>query len=242
MIAVIPPPPFLQYPWRASIPWKTWRRVLQVYIDAAGPDATPERKKILLLNALGAEGLDAYYKAADEQNELDANQGTGAGAASDAYQQALAVLDAYFAPPEDAVCVRAQFRRRVQHSEETAVQYIMELRRLADSSFGTAATTIVRDQLLHGLQDAHLVRTFIRMGDAFTVQKSLEHAKQEERVERTMQQLTTQVNAVTRRKHGCLGVPLQPGASTCRASPDCARSGVLQWYCICGTETFSIGT
>ncbi|KAL1480157.1 hypothetical protein MTO96_051263 [Rhipicephalus appendiculatus] len=66
-----------------------WRHVLQVYIDAAGPDATPERKKILLLNALGAEGLDTYYKAADEQTELDANQGTGAGAASDAYQQAL---------------------------------------------------------------------------------------------------------------------------------------------------------
>ncbi|KAL1466940.1 hypothetical protein MTO96_000540 [Rhipicephalus appendiculatus] len=171
MIAVIPPPPFLQYPGVPSIPSKTWRRVLQVYIDAAGPDATPERKKILLLNALGAEGLDAYYKAADEQNERDANQGTGAGAASDAYQQALAVLDAYFAPPEDAVCVRAQFRRRVQHSEETAVQYIMELRRLADScSFGTAATMMVRDQLLHGLQDAHL------------------------------------------------------------------------WYCVCGTETFSIGT
>ncbi|KAL1475983.1 hypothetical protein MTO96_036875 [Rhipicephalus appendiculatus] len=78
-------------------------------------------------NALSAEGLDAHYKAADERIEVDANQVTGAGAASDAYQQALAVLDAYFAPPEDAVCVRAQFWRRVQHSEERGVQYIMEL-------------------------------------------------------------------------------------------------------------------
>ncbi|KAL1464009.1 hypothetical protein MTO96_027043 [Rhipicephalus appendiculatus] len=184
------------------------------------------RKKILLLNALGAEGLDAYYMAADERSEVDANQGTGAGAASDAYQQALAVLDAYFTPPEDVVCVRAQFRRRVQHSEERAVQYVMELRRLADScSFGTAATTMVRDPLLHGLQDAHLARTFIRMGDAFTVQKALEHAKQEERVERTTQQLATQVNAVTQRKHGCLGVrPRQPAVvpACCVASlPAC---------------------
>ncbi|KAL1467595.1 hypothetical protein MTO96_042052 [Rhipicephalus appendiculatus] len=151
--------------------------------------------------------------------EVDANQGTGAGAASDAYQQALAVLDAYFAPPEDAVCVRAQFRRRVQHSEETAVQYFMELRRLADAcSFGTAATTMVRDQLLHGLQDAHLARTFIRMGDAFTVQKALELAKQEERVERTMQQLTIQVNVVTRRKHGCIHLSCQPRLCPLRGS------------------------
>ncbi|KAL1415371.1 hypothetical protein MTO96_029481 [Rhipicephalus appendiculatus] len=72
----------------------------------------PERK-VLLLNALGVEGLDVYYKAADEQTELDANQGTGACAASYACQQVLSVMDAYFAPPEYAVCVRAHFRWRV---------------------------------------------------------------------------------------------------------------------------------
>ncbi|KAL1470856.1 hypothetical protein MTO96_023973 [Rhipicephalus appendiculatus] len=166
-------------------------------MDAASCKLTSTRrprKKALLLIALGVEGLDVYCKAAEEQT-LDGEQSTGDGAGRDAYQQALAILDACFAPPEDAVCVRAQFRRRVQKPDETAVQYIQELRRLADTcSFCTAATMMLQDQILQGLRDAHLVRAFIRMGDAFTVQKALEHAKQEERVERTMQQLTTRVN------------------------------------------------
>ncbi|KAL1436477.1 hypothetical protein MTO96_049579 [Rhipicephalus appendiculatus] len=102
MYSVIPPPPFLQCPGVPPIPWKKWRRVLQVYIDAAAPDATPERKKVLLLNALGVEELHTYYKAADEQTQLDGDQANEDGAARDAYQLALAVMDAYFAPPEEA--------------------------------------------------------------------------------------------------------------------------------------------
>ncbi|KAL1481776.1 hypothetical protein MTO96_034173 [Rhipicephalus appendiculatus] len=152
MYSAIPPPPFLQCPGVPPIPWKKWRRVLQVYIDAAAPDATPERKKVLLLNALGVEGLHTYYKAADEQTQLDGDQATGDGAARDAYQQALAVLDAYFAPPEEALCVRAQFRRRVQQPDETAVQFMQALRRLADNcNFGTAAATMLHGQIPHGL-------------------------------------------------------------------------------------------
>ncbi|KAL1436478.1 hypothetical protein MTO96_049580 [Rhipicephalus appendiculatus] len=144
MYSVIPPPPFLQCPGVPPIPWKKWRRVLQVYIDAAAPDATPERKKVLLLNALGVEELHTYYKAADEQTQLDGDQANGDGAARDAYQLALAVMDAYFAPPEEAVCMRAKFRRRVQQPDETAVQFIQALRRLADNcSFGTAAAALL---------------------------------------------------------------------------------------------------
>ncbi|KAL1471368.1 hypothetical protein MTO96_039975 [Rhipicephalus appendiculatus] len=124
---------------------------LPVYIDAAAPDATPERKKVLLLNALGVEGLHTYYKAADEQTQLDGDQATGDGAARDAYQQALAVLDTYFAPPEEAVC----------------------------------------------------------MGDAFTIQSALEHAREEERVDRALQQLTAlQVDSATRREPDAAAVAL----------------------------------
>ncbi|KAL3204303.1 hypothetical protein MRX96_041266 [Rhipicephalus microplus] len=59
-----------------------------------------------------------------------------------AYQPALAVLDEYFAPPEDAFCVRVPFRRRVQQPDDTPVQFILALRRLANNCyFGAAAET-----------------------------------------------------------------------------------------------------
>ncbi|KAL3251492.1 hypothetical protein MRX96_055103, partial [Rhipicephalus microplus] len=142
---------------------------------------------------------------------LDGVQPTGDGAVRYAYHEALAVLDARFAPPEDAVCVHAQLRRRVQETDETAVQFTQELIRLADTcSFGTAAPTMIQDQIPQGLQDPNFVQSFIRMEDAFTVQKALKQAKKEERVGCTMQQLTTQDK---RCKHGHDGIsPRQPSS------------------------------
>ncbi|KAH6933492.1 hypothetical protein HPB50_015579 [Hyalomma asiaticum] len=49
----------------APVCHRQWRPVLQVYIDAAARDVTPEHKKALLLNALGVEGLNCYLCATD---------------------------------------------------------------------------------------------------------------------------------------------------------------------------------
>ncbi|KAL1427913.1 hypothetical protein MTO96_003071 [Rhipicephalus appendiculatus] len=142
-----------------------WHCVAQAYIKAAVSDATPEGKQVLLLNALGVEGLDVYCKAADEETQLDDVQATGDGVARDAYQQALAVLDTCFARYEDAVCVRAKFRRRVQQPDESGC------------AVHTRATTLGRHlQFRHsshydatrpntqGLRDPHLIRDFHQNG------------------------------------------------------------------------------
>ncbi|KAH8028551.1 hypothetical protein HPB51_017677 [Rhipicephalus microplus] len=201
MFSAIPPPTFLQCPGVPPIPWKTWRHVVQVYVDAVAPDVTPDTKKALLLNALRVEELQAYYKAADEQVLLDGVQASGNGATCDTYQQALAVLDAYFAPPEDPFCVRARFRRRVQELDETSVRFVLVLRWLANNyNFGTAVVTMVKNQILHGLRDPDLLRSFVQMGHAFTVQPALKHVKT--CVDRTFQQLAAlQADSITGREH-----------------------------------------
>ncbi|KAH8041420.1 hypothetical protein HPB51_015274 [Rhipicephalus microplus] len=146
MFPALPSPPFLQYPGVPLIPFKTWRCVVQVYVDAVAPDATPDTKK-----------------------------------------KALAVLDAHFAPPEDAFCVRTRFRRKgpyadlSQKPDEAPVQFILALQRLANNcNFGTAAEKVAQDQILHGLRDPDLLRSFVQMGDTFTIQAALEHAREEE--------------------------------------------------------------
>ncbi|KAL3176502.1 hypothetical protein MRX96_010297 [Rhipicephalus microplus] len=109
------------------------------------------------------EGLQAYHKAADEQKLLDGVQASGDGATCDAYQQALAVLNGYFAPPEDAFCVWARFRRRAQEPDETPVHFVLALQWLANNcNFSTAAEIIVQDQILHGLRDPDQLRPFIQ--------------------------------------------------------------------------------
>ncbi|KAH6934003.1 hypothetical protein HPB50_019396 [Hyalomma asiaticum] len=106
MNAAIPPPPFLQCPGVPPISWRQWRPVLQVYIDAAARDATPEHKKALLLNALGLEGLNCYLRAVDEEQQPGADRGTP----EDAYHTTLDALERIFNPHQDPACVRTQFK------------------------------------------------------------------------------------------------------------------------------------
>ncbi|KAH6933186.1 hypothetical protein HPB50_012988 [Hyalomma asiaticum] len=99
MYAVIPPPPFLQCPGVPPIPWRQWRPVLQVYIEAAARDATPEHKKALLLNALGVKGLNRFLRAVDEEQQPGADRETP----DDAYNATLHVLESLQPAPAPAV-------------------------------------------------------------------------------------------------------------------------------------------
>ncbi|KAL3205014.1 hypothetical protein MRX96_011333 [Rhipicephalus microplus] len=74
--------------------------------------------------------------------------------------------------------------------DETAVEFILALRRFANNcNFSTTADTMIQDQILHGLRNPDLLRSFIQMRDAFTIQSALEHAREEEHVDHTLQQL-----------------------------------------------------
>ncbi|KAH8009092.1 hypothetical protein HPB51_010282 [Rhipicephalus microplus] len=182
MFPEIPPPAFLQCPGVPPIPWKTLRSVLQVYVDAAATDDTPDAKKGLLLESLVVEGSQAYYKATHKQTPLKGVHTSGDGATCDAYQPALAVLDAYFAPPQDAFCVRSRFRPRIQEPDKTPVQFILAQRWLANNcNFGPVADKIIQDQILRSLRDPDLLRSFVKTGDACTALSALNQAREEER-------------------------------------------------------------
>ncbi|XP_037508787.1 uncharacterized protein LOC119385417 [Rhipicephalus sanguineus] len=201
MNAAIPPPPsFLQRPGVPPIPWRQWRPVLQVYIDAAARDASPEHKKALLLNALGVEGLNTYLRAAEDEQQPGADRPTQEETPN-VYDAALALLSQLFDPQPDAACLRARFKALCQGPDESAVQFIHEVRRLAKlCEFGAASDILAYDQIVSGIASPQLKRTFCKLGKDFTVQKALDIAKEEERVDRALLQLSgVQVDAVSLR-------------------------------------------
>ncbi|KAL1479486.1 hypothetical protein MTO96_051804 [Rhipicephalus appendiculatus] len=200
MNAAIPPPPFLQCPGVPPIPWRQWRPVLEVYIDAAARDATPEHKKALLLNALGVEGLNAYLRAAEDEQQPGADRPTQEETPN-VYDAALTLLSQLFDPQPDAACLRARFKTLCQGPDESAVQFIQEVRRVAKlCEFGAASDILAYDQIVSGIASPHLKMTFYKMGKDFTVQKALDIAKEEERVDRALLQLSgVQVDAVSSR-------------------------------------------
>lgn len=81
-----------------AIPWTKWQCVLQVYIDALARDARPEHKNALLLSALGVEGVSIYFRVVEDRTQVDIDGGTKDAEASNAYEEALAVLDTCFSP------------------------------------------------------------------------------------------------------------------------------------------------
>ncbi|XP_049271644.1 uncharacterized protein LOC125758447 [Rhipicephalus sanguineus] len=172
----------------------------KVYIDAVARDASPEHKKALLLNALGVEGLNTYLRAAEDEQQPGADRPTQEETPN-VYDAALALLSQLFDPQPDAACLRARFKALCQGPDESAVQFIHEVRRLAKlCEFGAASDILAYDQIVSGIASPQLKRTFYKLGKDFTVQKALDIAKEEERVDRALLQLSgVQVDTVSSR-------------------------------------------
>lgn len=124
MASPIPPPLFLPSPGDPSLPWADWKLVFQAYADAAGEDASkPERRKALLLNALGPAGLKLFYT-------LDASNASPTPASGDAFKNAVALFDEHF---KDASCdylARVKFQERRQLPGEPVADFPSNARRV----------------------------------------------------------------------------------------------------------------
>lgn len=60
MSAAIATPPFLQTLRQPQVPWSKWKLAFQAFIEVAVGDSARPALKILLLNALGIEGVHIY--------------------------------------------------------------------------------------------------------------------------------------------------------------------------------------
>ncbi|KAL1414856.1 hypothetical protein MTO96_007118 [Rhipicephalus appendiculatus] len=124
--------------------------------------ATPEHKKALLLNALGVEELNTYLRAAEDELQPGADRPTQEET-TNVYEAALALLNKLFDPQPDAACLRAQFKALRQRPDESAVQFIQEVRREAKlGEFGAASDILAFDQIVSGIASPHLQRIFSR--------------------------------------------------------------------------------
>ncbi|KAL1476852.1 hypothetical protein MTO96_036187 [Rhipicephalus appendiculatus] len=136
--------------------------------------------------------------------------------AQDAHKSTLEQLDAIFDTKIDPACLRATFKKLRQGPDESSVQFIQEVRRLARLCvFGAATDVLAFDQVVAGIASPQLQREFFKMGRNFTIQKALDLAREEERVDRTLLHFSSlQVDAISSR-------PVQDGAgvaSTASAS------------------------
>lgn len=164
------PSPFLPCPGEPAIPLVTWLKMFQNYmlvINATG-DSWPEaRKRALLLHCLGTEGQRLFYTLPNTGDNL---------------ADAIKALEEHFTPKRNVVVERHAFRKRVQRTDETVVQYIAALRDLATTcEFADNLDDMLRDQLVENIANPRirerlLVESKLTLEIAITIATQLEAA------------------------------------------------------------------
>uniref|UniRef100_A0A8C2ARP7 Reverse transcriptase domain-containing protein n=1 Tax=Cyprinus carpio TaxID=7962 RepID=A0A8C2ARP7_CYPCA len=136
-------------------------------ISATG-DFWPEaRKWALLLHCLGTEGQRLFYTLPNTGENL---------------ADAIKALEEHFIPKRNVVVERHAFRKRVQRTDETVVQYIAALRHLATTcEFADNLDDMLRDQLVENIANPRiherlLVESKLTLEIAITIATQLEAA------------------------------------------------------------------
>ncbi|KAL1476625.1 hypothetical protein MTO96_036377 [Rhipicephalus appendiculatus] len=149
-----PPPPFLSSPGHPDIPWEQWIQAFKNYMIASGASNLPAiRRKAILLNCLGLEGLRIFQtlKTTDDPCLVAASAagGTLTSPSPDEFDRAIATLEGHFKSTVNVTAARHRFRRRTQAPGETAAEYVTMLRSLVGAcNFGDLADDMIRDQLI----------------------------------------------------------------------------------------------
>ncbi|KAL0172251.1 hypothetical protein M9458_032562, partial [Cirrhinus mrigala] len=139
------PPMFLPCPGQPPVPIHTWKKMFENYlvtIDATGDRWPEERKRAVLLQCLGAEGLKVFYTLPNTGQTV-----------TDAFK----ALEEHFQPATNVVVERHKFRQRAQWPDESVKDYVVALRELSiHCNFGDRTDEMIRDQLVEKASSARI--------------------------------------------------------------------------------------
>ncbi|XP_040061732.1 extensin-like isoform X2 [Ixodes scapularis] len=175
------PAEFLPTPGEPSMPWQTWKRGFLNYLEAIdAEDFPPKRKRAILFSFLGEEGnrvVEAFNLESPAVN-----------AAQDEFQSLLSALDTHFASAQNVIVERRKFAMRFQGPEETVLEYLGALRRLASfCDYGESLESRVAEMFISGIRNAEVQDRLIRESDgtkAPSLERAVQLAQQFERTSR----------------------------------------------------------
>lgn len=112
--------------------WNTWLRKFEMYATASGI-SDDAQKRALLLHCAGDEVQDIF----------------GTFQVGDTYNEAKEKLTEHFRPQMNVTYQRHLFRKQLQNESETVSQFVIRLRKLADTcAFGNEKDNFIRDQVV----------------------------------------------------------------------------------------------
>ncbi|KFD46804.1 hypothetical protein M513_12332 [Trichuris suis] len=153
------PSPFLEHPGTPAIPFRTWIRIFENYLQAAFPGKLlDDRKCAILLNAIGTEGQRLFYNSIPPEST---------------YKATLTALEQLFTPKSTVCAERHRFRKRYQLPEEPVDRYVAALREMPPNcAFGPLEDEMIRDQLIEGISSEGIRERLLSIPD-LTLEKAL---------------------------------------------------------------------
>ena len=155
--------------------WITWLEDFDIYVIANG--VTQDAQKCALLLHLAGKDVKEIFKTLKDGTEK--------------YEDMCAKLTAYFQPKKNVTYERYVFKQAVQLRDESSINFITRLKRLAESCSFTNLDEAVKDQFISSCSSSKLRQKLLREQDV-TLDRCIEHARAQEIAKAQSEEMSSQ--------------------------------------------------
>lgn len=139
-----------------------------------------EKKRAVLLSCVGVQTYTLIRNLLSPERPGDRS-----------YDELVRLLKNHFDPRKSEIVQRWKFNTRNRRSEESVIEYVAELRKLAqDCNFEDTLKVMLRDRLVCGINDDRIQRRLLAE-DGLTFETALKHAQAMEAAKKDIQDLNS---------------------------------------------------
>ena len=162
--------------------------MMQLYLGLNMSKASEKERCAAFCYLIGQDGRDIYNTMAFEKTEIDK------------IEVLFVTFDEYCEPRKNIIMERYKFNTRVQRNDETADQYVNELKLLVKNcQFGILASELIRDCVVYGIMSERVKERLLKEQDLMS-DRALELCQINEQSEQQMNVLNEEQNVNAIRK------------------------------------------
>ena len=170
--------------------WRRWRETMELYLRLNMADSDKKEQCDAFRYIIGQDGRDIYNTmtfTSSEVNKIDA---------------LFAKFEDYCKPRKNVIMERYKFNTRTQQKDETADQYVTELKLIAKNcNFGSLEDELIRDRLVYGSNSERVKERLLRE-EELTLLKALKICRADEQSNKQLKAMKTEedVHAICKPK------------------------------------------
>ena len=152
----VKPPDAVNWTGNVDYEWRTFKQRFMLYLMAAGLDEKSDARRIALLLTIAGQQAVEVYNTFEFANEEDKGK----------FDEIVKKFDEHCSPKKNESFERYVFRSRMQQPAESIDVFLTDLKLKARTcNFKDVQDSMIRDQLVFGIQDSKLRERLLRETD-----------------------------------------------------------------------------